>query len=432
MHTQTQTEWEHEVSFKIFEFIKSELFLDLPYMSIALNELEPNYHDRLNTFATNGDILYFSSEQLMRLIKTNPLYLNRAYLHSVLHCIFAHLWQRRNRNSDLWNIACDIVVEYTIDHLEKKSVKRILSYMRQSVYKEIEEKGVSAQNVYMYLLSCQPKDVMAYKSEFFCDDHVFWPKESQENMKSSDVENQKRWSKISRQTSMEQKKQGKDEEEGERFLSWQIEASKSKRSYRSFLKSFSVLKEELKSNEDEFDLSYYTYGLRLYKNLPLIEPLESKESRKIQEFVIVLDTSYSTSGTLIENFLKETYAILSQNDSFFHTSKIHIIQCDNRIQTHQIVSSSTEMDALLKNFTITGGNGTDFRPAFEYVNTLIEEKICKEVSGLLYFTDGKGIYPRKRPNYKCAFLYLDDFDESMVPPWAMRLKLDPIEFLERK
>ena len=43
----------------------------------------------------------------------------------------------------------------------------------------------------------------------------------------------------------------------------------------------------------------------------------------------------------------------------------------------------------------------------------------KNLGGLLYFTDGKGIYPKKRPEYKTAFLFLDDYDESAVPPWAM-------------
>ena len=46
--------------------------------------------------------------------------------------------------------------------------------------------------------------------------------------------------------------------------------------------------------------------------MPLIEPVESREVKKIQEFVIVVDTSYSTSGELIHNFLKETYTILTE------------------------------------------------------------------------------------------------------------------------
>lgn len=37
---------------------------------------------------------------------------------------------------------------------------------------------------------------------------------------------------------------------------------------------------------DEYDLNYYTYGLRLYRNMPLIEPMETKENLRIEELVI--------------------------------------------------------------------------------------------------------------------------------------------------
>lgn len=85
----------------------------------------------------------------------------------------------------------------------------------------------------------------------------------------------------------------------------------------------------------------------------------------------------------------------------------------------------------MEQFELIGGGGTDFRPAFSYVNELIEQKKCKNLGGLLYFTDGKGIYPKQRPDYKTAFLFLEEYDETQVPAWAIRLKLEPEEFLQR-
>ena len=82
----------------------------------------------------------------------------------------------------------------------------------------------------------------------------------------------------------------------------QIQASKTKRSYKDFLKKFTISREELHANPDEFDPTYYTYGLHLYKNMPLIEETETKEVHKISELVIVIDTSYSTNGELVKNF----------------------------------------------------------------------------------------------------------------------------------
>ena len=94
----------------------------------------------------------------------------------------------------------------------------------------------------------------------------------------------------------------------------------------------------------------------------------------------------------------------------------------------------TDMDRLnqmLEGFTIAGGGNTDFRPAFEYVDNLLECGEIKELKGLLYFTDGKGTYPVKRPPYDTVFLYLQDFNRMEVPPWAMTLRLEPEELAAR-
>ena len=45
--------------------------------------------------------------------------------------------------------------------------------------------------------------------------------------------------------------------------------------------------------------------------------------------------------------------------------------------------------------------------------------------GLIYFTDGMGIYPQKRPPYDTAFVLLEEPPISVkFPPWAIRLVLD--------
>lgn len=85
---QTQTEWEEEMSRKILRFTQDELYMELRFMGIALTALTPKADKRLTTFATDGTMLFFSSEQSIRLFKSNPFYLNRLYLHTVLHCIF--------------------------------------------------------------------------------------------------------------------------------------------------------------------------------------------------------------------------------------------------------------------------------------------------------------------------------------------------------
>ena len=40
-HVKTQTEWEYEMSVKILDLIRSELYLDLRFLDIALSALIP-------------------------------------------------------------------------------------------------------------------------------------------------------------------------------------------------------------------------------------------------------------------------------------------------------------------------------------------------------------------------------------------------------
>ena len=237
----------------------------------------------------------------------------------------------------------------------------------------------------------------ALETEFFTDDHCYWPKREDSQAKhQSALEQKKKWDKIARQSRMEQQR-GDESKEGEELLAAQISAAKSRRSYRDFLKRFTVLREEMKLDPEEFDMNYYTYGLSLYKNMPLIEPLESRESRKIQELVVAIDTSYSTSGELVENFLRETFDILNQKNSFFQKFRVRILQCDNQVRQDEVVETEQDMERLLEKFTVSGGGSTDFRPVFAYVDELIEQGKIVNPGGLLYFTDGKGTYPKKRP-----------------------------------
>ena len=424
-HKQTQSEWEAEMSKKVLEFVRSELYMDLRFLDIALGTLVYRADENIRSFATDGTYLYFSTEQVLRVFQSNPKYLDRAYLHSVLHCIFFHLWIGGKRDREKWNLACDIVVEQTIDGMDKPCTRRALSFLRQQTYEALKGEGrISAAVVYRWLRGKSMEELLSLNHEFYTDDHRFW-KEETGNGAASAARN--KWNKIARQTSMAKKRHGDEPEKGEELLMTQISAAKSRRSYKEFLQKFSILQEELKCNPDEYDLNYYTYGLRLYKNMPLIEPVESREVKKIREFVVVVDTSYSTSGSLIKGFLNETFGILSQQNSFFRRCRIRIIQCDDKVEMDEVISSQEEMERLLKSFQVVGGGNTDFRPAFTYVNQLIKEGSIRHLDGLLYFTDGKGIYPVKKPEYKTAFLFLGAYDETAVPPWAMRLQLEPEE-----
>ena len=53
-HIQTQTEWEEEMSAKILNFVRRELYLEFRYMEMALSAFSYKKIDGLLTFATDG------------------------------------------------------------------------------------------------------------------------------------------------------------------------------------------------------------------------------------------------------------------------------------------------------------------------------------------------------------------------------------------
>ena len=206
------------------------------------------------------------------------------------------------------------------------------------------------------------------------------------------------------------------------------EVNRERYDYTAFLKKFAVMGEAMRVNDDEFDYIYYTYGLKLYKKLPLIEPLEYKEIKAVKEFVIAIDTSASTSGELVQRFVQKTYNILKQEESFFTKINLHIIQCDAAIQEDKKITSQEEFDNYLKTMQIRGLGGTDFRPVFSYVDRLIKEKEFTNLKGMIYFTDGWGTFPARQPDYQAAVVYVgEDYNNPQVPVWAIRLVLRPEE-----
>ncbi|MBQ7712698.1 MAG: metallopeptidase [Clostridia bacterium] len=202
------------------------------------------------------------------------------------------------------------------------------------------------------------------------------------------------------------------------------DVTREKYDYTAFLKKFATMHEALIVNDEEFDYVYYTYGLRLYGKLPLVEPLEYKDVKRIRDFVIVIDTSGSAQGDLVQSFLQKTYNILKSEESFFVKFNLHIIQCDATMQSDDKITSQEEFDLFLKNMQLRGFGGTDFRPAFEYVDKLIEDKEFDNLKGLIYFTDGFGVFPSHKPPYETAFVFVNDDNLTPdVPSWAIKLVL---------
>ena len=434
-NTKQRREQLEEIGKQILRFSQSELYMRMRFLDVALSGFVYTADLSVSLMATDGWNLYFHPGELGGLYRKNRTEVNRAYLHLVLHCIFRHLVKRGGREKTLWNLACDIVTESIVDDWNARCIRRGRSWLRQETYRKLREemKVLTAEKVYLSLSNrkLSERELMQLLREFTVDDHRYWAEDEEQDRKS---ELNQKWQDISEkmQTDMETFSQEASADAGHFLEQIRVE-NKERYDYREFLRKFAVLKEEMTVDDDSFDYIFYSYGMSLYGNMPLIEPQEWKEVSKVEEFVIVIDTSMSCSGELVKAFLEETYGILSENDSFFRKVNIHILQCDEQVQTDQKITCREELQEYMEHLDLVGEGGTDFRPAFEYINKLIGEQQFTRLRGVIYFTDGQGIFPKKKPPYETAFVFMRDAaEEVQVPAWAIRLVIEEEELREQR
>ncbi|MBO4535273.1 MAG: metallopeptidase, partial [Clostridia bacterium] len=388
---------------------------------------------------------------------------------------------------DLWDLACNIAVEGVTDELELRSAQVPGMSKRVALGRLRQEVGtLTAEKIYRYYLdqALDDKKLTSLKREYGQDEHLFWylpklPKvvKLKFRPKSGDDEDENDGNAITIEIMVPGEGGGEDDEQqgsgegdeqqgngggrsdddttidySEVAEHWKDiadrvlqdletfskergdsagnmvqnlrEVTREKYDYTAFLQKFATRHEAMVINDDEFDYVYYTYGLKLYHNLPLVEPLEYKDVKRIKELVIAIDTSGSVQGEEVQNFLQKTYNILKSEQSFFNRFNLHIVQCDAKIQQDKVITCQEDFDQYLHEMKLFGFGGTDFRPVFEYVDSLIEQHEFSNLKGVIYFTDGYGVFPAQKPAYDVAFVFVkEDLDPPEVPAWAIKLVL---------
>ena len=408
-----------ELARKVLGLARDSIVVRYRFFDKSLASIDLTEDNGISTYISDKGHLAYNPAKLIRDYMEDENFPARLLLHVIFHNIFMHYSRKDIANEEYWDIACDIAVENAVLSMDDsygrvtdtdvqitlaKLNKWVPRLSAEYLYREFMVGGISSDSA---------KD---YARLFSLDVHRHKIAENKEEITISE----KDWERIARRVAAELKSFSKDVKGKDTILLNIKEATRKTYDYDDIVSRFAVMSEEIKINPDEFDYIYYMYGLSEYRNMPLIEPLEYTDEKSIREFVIAVDTSASVRGKMLEGFLARTYDILSRSVSFSQTMNVHIIQCDSDITSDTVVTDRSQLSAIAENLKVRGFGATDFRPVFEYVGDMIARREFTNLKGLIYFTDGYGIYPESPPQYDCMFVFdrEDDF-RPPIPGWAV-------------
>ena len=346
-------------------------------------------------------------------------------LHSVLHAMLGHPWTRGRRDAARWDLACDMAAEFLRLRLLDKPLEGLYA---KAFYACGDGAAYSVQRVCAWLEGDCPIAQDELREAFRRDSHAYWSAAAQREQRAGASSEglaaawKRQEGKLRPMMRTHQPRIGSGTAHQKLTLP---ELPDNQARFAALLREFSEVRENRHINDADFAYSWYAYGMEHYEGMPLIEPLEYSEERKLHEMVIVLDTSASCSRGLCAWFLSAVRDILCRERLFFDRFRLHILQCDCEVQQDALVTNLDEFQWYLEHLELYGGGGTDFRPAFRHVDRLIEDGSLERLGGVLYFTDGYGVFPEEPPPYPTAFVMLQyRCDDINIPRWAKTLVLD--------
>lgn len=393
---------------------RTQLMLDKPFLGNLVLRLPLKAAGSwCKTSATDAKSFYYNPEFIERL---DTHQIKFVLIHEALHCALTHFARRGNRKKHTWDLACDFAINPL---LIKEGFHPPLDV---PIFRQYE--GMIAEEIYPMIddnLDQEPMDQHLYDDQNNEDSKDSDGGMREDNLTQQD-KNQSGESKNNQSTSsLAQRPQSLNPDEIEKLATqWQKNLASSAQLAQEAGKldgEFAKLIDFFLQPRVSWQSLLSTFMSRLARDdfsysRPSRRPgnaiLPTLRSHQI-DIAVAIDTSGSISQQEIDEFVSEINAIKSTI-----RSSITLIACDDKI----FPSSPWRYESWEEiNFpaSLGGGKGTNFRPVFELLNSL--DNPCDV---LVYFTDAKGLFPEKIPNY--PVLWLVKGKESV--PWGDRIQLN--------
>ena len=376
---------------------KAKLMLEHPYFGTIASSLKLEENNELLTFLSDGEALRYNSEYLDRLDEAEVEFV---MANGAMHAVLKHQDRSSGRTQWLWQTATDYVVNSML----------VNNGMQLPEYANYEQKfnGMYAEEVYQMLRDEMMNDSLGMEEQI------------EQIMEGDDVHNENITMQQDNVASPDASdtmfdKENNDKEE----YTSQAPENLSEELKEQFEQMFQKLNRQGTLPQDlqfvipeyfshKVDWREFLYGhIAAYaKSTYSFVPPNMKYlyrgiylpslSSDLLRIVIAVDTSGSVDETLLSTFLGEINSIMQSYPNY----EVDIITADAKIQSHKVFLPGESLE-----YKISGGGGTDFRPVFEYIDQQINY-----LTLLLYFTDGKGTFPKSEPSYDVMWVMPEELD----------------------
>ncbi|WP_110514456.1 vWA domain-containing protein [Herpetosiphon llansteffanensis] len=346
----------------------------------------------VNQSATDGERVYVNPDYFATLRQQDQ---DRLILHQVLHAALLHIPRRGNRNPQIWNTACDIVLNGIVSTIEGIGCDPLTQ-------RDPELEALSVEEVYELLV----RDPSRYPLT-----------DSLDLLEATEADR----SGLSGQGGFEQETRGTKRNAV-------LEAHWRNARHQADLIALMVaqgslpssMRRELSSTDPE-NLDWRTYLWRYLVQTPtdfvgfdrrFISRglyLDALAGESLQVFVAV-DTSGSIDERHLKLFMDEVQGILRSYphiscDLFYVDAEAH--------GPFQLTAYSPIPEPI-------GGGGTDFRPFFQALEGLIRPHMPVVA---VYLTDGYGSFPAMPPDYPFLWVVVAGGLDSEAFPFGEAIRL---------
>lgn len=337
---------------------KVNLIMDQPFFGSLVLRLPLVEDPTAKTMWTNSRVIGYNPNAVE---KWTVQEIQGVLCHEVLHVTNGHCWRRGRRDPEKWNIAAD----YAINPIIIESKMRL----PESALDDPIFYGKSAEEIYAALPDPPPNSGGSADNQ---SGSAGGCGEVRDDPGEDSVQAQGDWDLAVRQAATQAKARGKLPESLERAVE---EFLRPKIDWKAILRRF--VQQSARND--------YSWALPNRRYIAQGLYLPALRSEQMPPIVVVVDTSGSIGEKQLSSFSSEIASIMSEA----RPEPTHVLYSDAKV--HRCDEFGPYDPIELKPI---GGGGTDFRPAFEWVDEHGVEPAC-----MIYLTDLCGSFPEHPAEY---------------------------------